>query len=429
MKKHPTIELLESLNDALIYCIESSVCLAVLYLVYYFFLRKSSPLNYNRAYLLLALMLSVAFPLIELSYDPNQAIPVFHSLNQFGNEVGGETILQAEKAYIYTITAKSEKPFLLWWEALILIYFIVVLIMGLKLFVRLRLIKEFIWYKRHVTRYKERYFLVQTEGQMATMSFMNYLFYDNSQNLSNEEKMQVIAHEKAHIDQKHSYDVLFTEILKVVFWFNPLIYLYKNLLTETHEYLADQKAARSSDVQSYTQLLVQSVFKKMGFDLASPFNKNPILKRVQRLKATQQHSRLKFFMPIPFAFVLFFIFSFDAVENLKWEAESLKISSEIFHTASQLPKPEMGQAEWKKYVEQNTIIQKQLSKESLPTQLDVRFRVNEQGDLTNFSWVNESPLPIDWIKNKLISAGKWKPAIINGKNSASDIQLTLRAVR
>jgi len=428
MEKHPTIELLESLNDTLVYAIESAVCLAVLYLVYFIFLRKGSSLNYNRAYLLISLLISVSFPLVEFSYDPSQTLPVFNALNQFSKEVGSETIIEAEKAYSYTITATSQKPFLLWWEALIILYFTGVIFMGLKFLIRLRLIREFIWYKRHVTRYNERYFIVKTEGQMATMSFMNYLFYDDSQGLNEEEKAQVIAHEKAHIDQKHSYDVLFTESLKVFFWFNPFIYLYKNLLTEVHEYLADQKAVQNSNLQSYTQLLIQTVFKKMGLDLASPFGKNPILKRVDRLKAGAKPSWIKALIPIPFAFALFLIFSFDAVEIQKWEAESLKVSAEIYHEASQLPAPEMGQIKWKNVLSQNMAFRKISNTSYKKNQLDIRFKVDVQGNLSNFRWVNDIALPITWAQNEISEAGKWQPAIVNGKPTSTEVQLTLRAI-
>lgn len=428
MEKHPTIELLESLNDTLVYAIESAVCLAVLYLVYFIFLRKGSSLNYNRAYLLISLLISVSFPLVEFSYDPSQTLPVFNALNQFGKEVGSETIIEAEKAYSYTITATSQKPFLLWWEALIILYFTGVIFMGLKFLIRLRLIREFIWYKRHVTRYNESYFIVKTEGQMANMSFMNYLFYDDSQGLTEEEKAQVIAHEKAHIDQKHSYDVLFTESLKVFFWFNPFIYLYKNLLTEVHEYLADQKAVQNSNLQSYTQLLIQTVFKKMGLDLASPFGKNPILKRVDRLKAGAKPAWIKALIPIPFAFALFLIFSFDAVEIQKWEAESLKVSAEIYHEASQLPAPEMGQSKWKNVLSQKMAFRKISNTSFRKNQLDIRFKVDVQGNLSNFRWVNDIALPITWAQNEISEAGKWQPAIVNGKPTSTEVQLTLRAI-
>lgn len=429
MKKHPTITLLESLNDALIYSIESAVCLAILYLLYHLFLRKSSPLQYNRAYLLIALLLSLSLPLIEFTYDPNQTLPVLNALNQFGREVSSEIIIEAEKAYSYTITATSQKPFLLWWEALILLYFIGVTFMGLRFLVRLRLIKEFIWYKRHVTRYKDRYFLVRTEGQMCNMSFLNYLFYDDSQNLSEEEKAQVIAHEKAHIDQKHSYDILFTELLKIFFWFNPLIYLYKDLISEVHEYLADQTAVRTSNVHNYTQLLIQTVLKKMGLDLASPFGKNAILKRVNRLKASHQSSWLNIFIPIPFVCALFFVFSFSEVETQKWEPQSIKVAAEIFKNASQLPEPEMGQNEWKKSLTQNMIMPKSPETELLQNPLNIRFKVDALGNLSGFRWVSNRSLPTEWIEREIIKRGKWKPAIVNGKTTTAEVLLSLVAIK
>ena len=112
MKKHPTVELLESLNEGGIYLIESATCLAILYLLYHFFFRNDKSFQYNRFYLLAALFLSVSFPLMEFSYDPATTPGFFNSIHQFGNGVGSEPIIEAEKAYSYTITAQSERPFL-----------------------------------------------------------------------------------------------------------------------------------------------------------------------------------------------------------------------------------------------------------------------------------------------------------------------------
>ena len=112
MKKHPTIELLESLNTALIYALETATCLAVLYLLYHFMLRKEKSFQYNRFYLLVALVFSMSFPLMEFSFNPANTPSVLNSIHQVGNEVSNEPIIEADKAYSYTITATSERPFL-----------------------------------------------------------------------------------------------------------------------------------------------------------------------------------------------------------------------------------------------------------------------------------------------------------------------------
>ena len=198
MQKHPTIELLESLNEVVIYALESLTCLAIFYLFYHFFLRKEKSFHYNRVFLLGALVLSFTFPVMEFDYDPTNTPYVLNSIHQVGNEVSDEPIIEAQKAYSYTITAESERPFLLWWEALLLIYVIGVMAGLIRLISQIRSIKEVIWYKRHNTRYRNRFFLVPTDGTLPTFAFFNYLFWDNTLNISDAEKEQILAHERAH---------------------------------------------------------------------------------------------------------------------------------------------------------------------------------------------------------------------------------------
>jgi beta-lactamase regulating signal transducer with metallopeptidase domain len=58
--------------------------------------------------------------------------------------------------------------------------------------------------------------------------------------------LEILAHEKAHIRQGHTFDLLFSELLIVFLWFNPFIWLIKRSMALNHEYLADKFSLRSS---------------------------------------------------------------------------------------------------------------------------------------------------------------------------------------
>ena len=124
MQQHSTLQMLETFNGVLLYLLESATCLAVFYLLYHFLLRKERSFRYNRFYLLVVLIFSMGFPLLEIDYNPDTTPQVLNSIHQASNEVTGEKIFESKKAFSYTITAESERPFLLWWEVLILLYFI-----------------------------------------------------------------------------------------------------------------------------------------------------------------------------------------------------------------------------------------------------------------------------------------------------------------
>ncbi|MCH5687428.1 M56 family metallopeptidase [Niabella sp. W65] len=81
-----------------------------------------------------------------------------------------------------------------------------------------------------------------------------------------------MAHELAHIRQKHSWDILFLELLKIITWFNPFIYWYKRSVMINHELLADAAVIKQlGDVRSYQVVLLQRAAMQSSLALASSF--------------------------------------------------------------------------------------------------------------------------------------------------------------
>lgn len=427
MQKHPTIELLESLNEVVIYALESLTCLAIFYLFYHFFLRKEKSFYYNRAFLLGALVLSFTFPVMEFDYDPANTHYVLNSIHQVGNEVSDEPIIEAQKAYSYTITAKSERPFLLWWEALLLIYLIGVVAGVIRLLTQIRSIKEIIWYKRHNTRYRNKYFLVPTDGSLPTFAFFNYLFWDNTLSVSESEKEQILAHETAHIREGHSYDIIFIELLRIFFWFNPFLYLYKYLLEESHEYAADRTVAKINGTQVYSKVLVRVVFQKMGLELASHFNKNQILKRIKMLEKKRKHNYFKMFIPIPIAALLFFVFSFEPVlkknqiEVGEYEIVAPPVDYQL--TAS----PIGGTHAWNEFLQENIKYPEVAKKADIFGEVEFSFTVNKFGKLEKLYFDKTLGYQTEEaILHALERSTLWNPSVVNGQ--AVDSRITVPVV-
>lgn len=362
--------------------------------------------------------------MMEFTYNPESTPGFFNSIHQLGNGVGDEPIIEAEKAFSYTITAKSERPFLLWWEALLLLYVTGVTFGLLKLLIRIRQFKEVIWYKRHSTRFKKNYFLVNTEGMMPTFSFFNYLFWDNSQEYTEEEKEQILAHEKAHIDQKHSFDIIFIEVLKVLFWFNPLMYLYKNLLEEVHEYAADNAVIGKKNPALYSQLLVRTVFKKMGFEYGSYFGKNKTLKRLNMMKKVASTNYFKLLIPLPFVALLFFIFSFDAIPSEQVSVEEYSV--ENVSVLQDLPEPVIGFDSWKSFLEENINYPEAAKNANVQGELKLSFDVNPYGLIENANFDQKLGFETEQaVLEVLRRTGKWKPAYKDGLAITTRVELPI----
>jgi TonB family protein len=427
MSKHPTIELLETLNGALLYAVETATCLAIFYLLYHFLLRKERSFQYNRFYLLATILFSLSFPLINVNYNPDKTPAVLNSLHQVSNEVSKEPIIEPKGYYSVTVVAKSERPLMLWWEAVILIYILTMLALGLRLFVQMKSFNEFIWYNRHNTRFKTDYFLVRTEGKLPTFAFFKYLMWDDSIELTLAEQKQILDHERVHIKQRHSYDIMLMESLKVFFWFNPFIYLYRGLLEETHEYEADYKAVKANDQTTYTKLLVKLVFQKMGLQQGSFFAKNKTLKRVNMIKVQKKVNYLKLLSPIPVAALLFFIFACEA----KFEQAPIKVSDVAyvytnFDTNDTKPVPVNGFKNWKEGITQNLEASKTNLSSSNSGEVVVSFLISLEGQVRDIRIIKGISTDLDkQVVEAIKKSSRWNPGIKAGTATTTRISVPI----
>ena len=419
------MELLKALNDASIYILESAACLTLFYLLYHFFLKKEKCFQYNRFYLLIATVISLSFPLIEVAYDPEAAPKVLNAIHEASST---EDVLVLPSMSI-TITAKSTKPFLLWWEAVALIYFLGVVILGLRLFIQIRTIQNFIWYKRHHTKFKNDLYLVNTQGTLPTFSWFNYLFWDDFQNLTPWETRQIMNHEKVHIRQKHSYDIMMMEVLKVIFWFNPLFYLYKNTLEEIHEYEADYQVISSNGRgKDYAKLLVRLVFNKMSFQMGSHFRKNKTLKRLDMMKAQKRLNPFRLLIPLPMACLLFFIISCEAVPVQKTVSiDRIEYVSSTFGKKDIAPTPQIGFQAWATYLKENIQYPATASKEKLEGNVVVSFTVNTTGNIQNIKIEEKIGSGCEEAVIRVLqNSPKWKPAIKEGQLIDTEIKMPVQ---
>lgn len=69
---------------------------------------------------------------------------------------------------------------------------------------------------------------------------------------------EVVLHEKAHCGQGHIYDLVLVSVVEILFWFNPLLKLFRRELSELHEYQADRQVlAQGVDAADYQMLIIK----------------------------------------------------------------------------------------------------------------------------------------------------------------------------
>jgi TonB family protein len=253
------------------YLLESSCCWVLLYAFYALFLRREQRFGYNRAYLLLALLLGILAPWLSVD-NPVASVwlaPVDLS------DMAGSTLKKLAQA----ATPTAAPSFLVIVYSLGVLGFAGRFVGGLYRIWRL--------YRRSQVERTAHYRLVTMSEAYPPFSFANCLFVPKHLAQDSEAYQCIVTHEAAHIQQAHSLDVLLVELLQIVCWFNPILILYKMALRDQHEYLADQAVLRNTSVAQYGHLLLdQSVSTVLP--LVHPFFHSSLKKRIIMMTTTSK---------------------------------------------------------------------------------------------------------------------------------------------
>jgi N-acetylmuramoyl-L-alanine amidase len=152
---------------------------------------------------------------------------------------------------------------------------------------------------------------VNTDEPGTPFSFFRWLFWNSRIELNSEPGQKIFRHELFHINQRHSVDILFLEIVAALAWFNPFFILIRKEMKAIHEFLADEHAINKSNDWEYAELLLRQVLNTR-VQLVNPFFHNQIKRRITMIinpKKTS-HQYLRKLMVLPVTFVVFLLFAF-----------------------------------------------------------------------------------------------------------------------
>ena len=242
--------------------LESSAAMILFYCIYWLFLRKETWFTANRFYLTGSLLLSVIIPLFPLKYTVTVAAaePVFL-------EAASEAFLRmvpVEEGMVFTDSGLSL------FHVILIVYFIGAAWVFLRLlFQTIRLV---ILADRYGKPLEDNLYLVENNLYPIPFSFFRYIFIHPAIH-SGSDLNDIIAHEKVHIREHHWIDLLITEILCVVFWFNPFVWWFERSIKQNHEYLADEGVlAQGRNLGRYQALLINQLMGVPVIGIANHLN-------------------------------------------------------------------------------------------------------------------------------------------------------------
>lgn len=284
--------------EILLYLLRASLCLIVFFLFYRWALQQEKAFVFNRYYLLGGLGLSLTLPFI----NPTIYLPAFFFPAQ-ETVVEPVQLTMAQLAYLQanpipTAAEVAGPDYALWATGLILL---ISALLVLRFLFQLGRIIDLINSNPIALDGRTRYVLI--DGDVLPHSFFHYVFVNKHEFRRGVIQPEIIRHEKAHGDQRHSADIVLVEFLRAVFWFNPVMLFYKRSIQLNHEFLADDHVIRDTAIHQYQHTLLSCITSNREPVLVSHFNysftkKRLIMMSKLRTSNWKLASRMALLMPI-----------------------------------------------------------------------------------------------------------------------------------
>ena len=294
-----------------------SLSLALFYLLYWTVLRKETFFRLNRFYLIFTLLISILLPLFPLYYEV-----AVQAAKQ-------ATMLSMDNLQNLPALKDPVSESIRWHEVVLIVYITVAALILFRLVVQSLVIASRIFKSR--IKKMDGLKIVENDKYGLPFSFFNLIFINPKFHKQND-LQDILNHERVHIDQNHWVDLLIIELLTVIFWFNPFIWLFERSIKQNHEYLADQGVlTRGLDLKRYQALLINQL---MGMQIIGVTNNLNFALNTNRLKMmTQSQSKkiksAKILLALPVLFLLLAAFA-----EPKYKIEPLGENPEIPATTS-----------------------------------------------------------------------------------------------
>ncbi|SIN71091.1 outer membrane transport energization protein TonB [Algoriphagus halophilus] len=423
------------MNELLTYLLEASICLTASLVFYRVVLSELTFFSLNRGFLLSMLAISLMIPAISIDFALFQ-----------NNGVIQEVTLPL--VWVGDQVANNQNAFDLNWLQLIGgIYLLGVLFTASRLI--LGFFQSFnLLGKSNLLFYQNQ--MIAVHPDFSPASFFQYILLPEF-HMDDEDQQRIILHESVHVKKKHSWDLLFLQLAKTVFWFNPLIYIYENSIREVHEFQADQGVTQSYSQSDYSRLLLRLLTAGRGWQFMNNFNQFQTKKRIIMMNKTKSQSKEKsrFLWAVPVLGLLFFAFSCDlaqvdeelegpvlngekevavGITDLKARITDVgKDGGEIFDIVETMPNPPGGMEGWNEYLANNLSYPDQARRMGVEGTVIVRFVVNKDGSVSNAEILRGIGAGADEEAMRVVqNSPDWTPGNQRGRAVNTRMRLPIR---
>lgn len=300
------------MTATLIYLLKVNIAIALFYMFYRLFFANDTFWKTRRLYLLASIAISFAYPYFSIANWLQNQEPMQALLSNY---------VQLQE---FTVTPNTDIRFFSIENILLISYGFITVLLTVRMLIQL-----FSILKIKANGHKRRILdvnVIVIDKAITPFSFFGSIYLNPTLHNEHETK-QILTHELTHVQQLHSFDVILSELLCIVFWFNPATWLLKREIRQNLEFLADNKVIESGfDSKTYQYHLLQLSYQTPQLKLTNKFNILPLKKRI--IMMNQQKSEksgiLKYLLIIPLASTL--IITSNAESIISSAKEKLQIT-------------------------------------------------------------------------------------------------------
>jgi TonB-dependent SusC/RagA subfamily outer membrane receptor len=310
----------------LLYLLKTILVSSIFVTYYWFALRNKKFHYYNRFYLLTASVISLIIPLLNFNWFSIEE-PVIY---------GSSEVLQF---VLPLATATNSSYQYSWMDYALAISFLVTTALVIILFIQIMKIQ--ILKKKSVVTPMDGFDFINTKEENAPFSFLNNLFWKETISLQDEGGQQIFKHEITHIQQRHTWDRIYCQIVASLFWMNPINWIIHKELMTIHEFIADEEAVGNENVEIFAKMLLQTHYGNHFLNPTHQFFYSSIKRRVIMLTTSKNikysYARRVMVLPILVIAVGLVSIKVHATERIVNKVASLK--AVVFQVITDTAKP------------------------------------------------------------------------------------------
>ncbi len=276
--------------DFLIYDVKVAVLIAVFYMFYRLMLAHETFHRVNRLVLLTTAVASFVLPLCV--FTMHKTVMVDYDYSQLGELAMNESVV--------SVVPTDNQPSVILTTVLPVLFIIGMLATLVHTLISLIRIQLLIHRSENHPQEDGTVICVTGNTALSPFSWMHYIVMNRSDYEAHD--AAILAHERGHIRLRHSWDLLFVDLLTALQWFNPAMWMLRADLRAIHEYEADGEVlSLGINARQYQYLLISKAAGIGGYSLANGISHSTLKNRINMMlhKKSNRTSLLKLFALVP----------------------------------------------------------------------------------------------------------------------------------